>query len=100
MFIVDYKRSEVINIDRMLRITLSEVEGMIYARNESTIIILGVYEPNNRAKEVFEEMLEKCFPINPLIADDIDNDVLREMPNYIYTETPAKIGTYYYMPKK
>ena len=66
----------VINVDNVTIIMLcGELDGStIVIKNHPCQIVLGKY-PHSRAKEVFEDMLKKCFPTNFLVTSGLPDDV-------------------------
>lgn len=68
MYIVDYVRGEVVNIDNSISIYVDE--DKVYAVTTIRDIVLGEYETPDRAKEVFKEMLEECFNPNSKVESD------------------------------
>lgn len=62
----------VVNVDNVTIIALRE--SSIEIKNLPNGLILGEY-PHGRAKEVFEDMLEKCFPVNCLVTNRLPDDV-------------------------
>ena len=108
MYIVDYERGEVVNIDNATSIYRDEKN--ILAVTTVRDIILGSYESENRAKEVFAEMLEKVFPPNAFICQNCEMSDLAEIekqarktPLFVQTQGDAKIERFdigvYYMPE-
>lgn len=108
MFIVDFERGEVVNIDNSTSIYLDEKK--IYAVTTVRDIVLGEYETPDRAKEVFKEMLDKVFPQNTFVCQNCEMDELakieeqaRKTPLFVQTQGDAKIERFdigvYYMPE-
>ena len=108
MYIVDYERGEVVNIDNATSIYRDEKN--ILAVTTVRDIILGSYESENRAKEVFAEMLEKVFPPNTFVCQNCEMSDLAEIekqarktPLFVQTQGDAKIERFdigvYYMPE-
>lgn len=62
----------VVNVDNVTIIALRE--SFIEIKNLPNGLILGKY-PHDRTKEVFEDMLEKCFPVNCLVTSSLPDDV-------------------------
>ena len=65
MYIVDFERSEVVNMDNVNSIALgnkTKSNEIIANMNNGDIIILGVYDDSERACEVFDMLLAYCFP--------------------------------------
>ena len=61
VFIVDQKREKVVNIDMALQIHIDGCVIVAYSGIFHGELILGAYETNERAAEVFRQMLEECF---------------------------------------
>ena len=108
MYIVDYERGEVANIDNATSIYVDEKR--IYAVTTVRDILLGEYDTPDRAKEVFVEMLEKVFPPNTFVCQNCEMDELtkieeqaRKTPLFVQTQGDAKIERFdigvYYMPE-
>ena len=109
MYIVDYERGEVVNIDNSISIYADEKK--IYAVTTVRDIVLGEYETPDRAKEVFAEMLEKVFPPDIFICQNcemadlsrIEEEARKTAPFFIQTKDGAKIERFnisvYYMPE-
>jgi len=109
MFIVDYERGEVANIDNVTSIYVDEKR--IYAVTTVRDILLGEYDTPDRAKEVFAEMLKKVFPPNLMVAHNCTLDKMKieemrsehNMPLVVNTVGDARIERFdcgvYYMPE-
>lgn len=109
MFIVDYERGEVVNINNATSIYRDEKN--ILAVTTVRDIILGSYESENRAKEVFEEMLKYVFTPNLMVTHNctLDKMKIEEMrsehniPLVVNTVGDARIERFdcgvYYMPE-
>lgn len=109
MFIVDYERGEVVNIDNSTSIYVDE--SRIYAVTTVRDIVLGEYKTPDRAKEVFAEMLTDCFPSNLFLMrnceinqDDVNKAYENGKPMFIKTVGEnARIDQFdvraYYMPE-
>lgn len=109
MFIVDYERGEVANIDNATSIYVDEKR--IYAVTTVRDILLGEYDTPDRAKEVFEEMLKYVFPPNLMVAHNCTLDKMKieemrskhNMPLVVNTVGDARIERFdcgvYYMPE-
>ena len=110
MYIVDYKRGEVVNIDNTASIYRDGKN--IIAVTTVRDIILGSYESDNRVKEVFEEMLKWVFPPNMMVAHNCPSDEIMKiqemmsehnMPLILNTMGDARIERFdcgaYYMPQ-
>lgn len=110
MFIVDYERGEVVNIDNATSIYRDELN--IIAATSVREIILGKYESEDRTKEVFEEMLKCVFPPNLMVAHNCTLDKMKieemrskhNMPLVVNTVGDARIERFdcgvYYMPER
>ena len=109
MYIVDYERGEVVNIDNATSIYRDEKN--ILAVTTVRDIILGSYESENRAKEVFAEMLEKVFPPNTFVCQNCEMSDLAEIekqarktPLFVQCQGDATIQRFdigvYYMPER
>ena len=109
MYIVDYERGEIVNMDNVVSIFIND--RFIKAVTKVNDIILGRYETPERTKEVFEEMLDKVFPPNVYLMKncEIDKESLEQLqkadaPFFVSTKGDAKIERYdmgvYYMPEK
>lgn len=109
MYIVDYERGEVVNIDNATSIYRDEKN--ILAVTTVRDIILGSYESENRAKEVFAEMLEKVFPPNTFVCQNCEMSDLaeiekqaRKIPLFVQCQGDATIQRFdigvYYMPEQ
>lgn len=108
MFIVDYERGEVANIDNATSIYVDEKR--IYAVTTVRDILLGEYDTPDRAKEVFAEMLEKVFPPNTFVCQNCEMSDLAEIekqarktPLFVQCQGDATIQRFdigvYYMPE-
>lgn len=109
MFIVDYERGEVVNIDNSTSIYRDELN--IIAATSVRDIILGKYGSEDRAKEVFAEMLEKVFPPNTFVCQNCEMSDLAEIekqarktPLFVQCQGNATIQRFdigiYYMPEQ
>lgn len=109
MYIVDYERGEVVNIDNATSIYRDEKN--ILAVTTVRDIILGSYESENRAKEVFKEMLEMVFPPNTFVCQNCEMSDLAEIekqarktPLFVQCQGDATIQRFdigvYYMPEQ
>ena len=109
MYIVDYERGEVVNIDNATSIYRDEKN--ILAVTTVRDIILGSYESENRAKEVFKEMLEMVFPPNTFACQNCEMSDLAEIekqarktPLFVQCQGDATIQRFdigvYYMPEQ
>lgn len=109
MYIVDYERGEVANIDNATSIYVDEKR--IYAVTTVRDILLGEYDTPDRAKEVFKEMLEMVFPPNTFVCQNCEMSDLAEIekqamktPLFIQCQGDATIQRFdigvYYMPEQ
>lgn len=79
MFIVDWERNTVLNVDNFSGIFLADRK--IFAKyanvagHKSQDLSIGEYATKERAAEVFKDMLEKCFPANFQITSCLPDDV-------------------------
>lgn len=79
MFIVDWERNTVLNVDNFSGIFLADRK--IFAKYANVAghklqdLSIGEYATKERAAEVFKDMLEKCFPVNCLVTSSLPDDV-------------------------
>ena len=108
MYIVDYERGEIVNMDNVISIFKSD--RFIKAVTKVDDIVLGRYETPERTKEVFKEMLETVFPPNVYLMENCDIDKASfeklskdNFPLFVSTKGDAKIERYdvgvYYIPE-
>ena len=79
MFIVDMNRKITVNVDNV--ICINQDVKRITAVTKVDDIILGNYSTEERAAEVYREMLENIFPPNFIVTKntDVDFDELQKM---------------------
>lgn len=72
MFIVNQDRDEIVNTDNIVRIFVENDVRVIAETSNGTEVLLGMYlKRENKANEVFKEMLDNMFIPN-LIAINAD----------------------------
>lgn len=98
MYIIDFERCELVNIDNVISVRLER--DKIVATTIAEDIVLGIYDTPERTAQVYDEMLEKCFCSGmSAVADFVisDGTSLRTVKNIkIFQESDR----YYYMPKE
>ena len=65
MYIVSHDKKCVFNADLFITITHRSDTVIAFAPSDDESFILGKYKTDERAKEVFEQMLAECF--SPLV---------------------------------
>lgn len=60
MYIVSKNRQSVINVDNSRGLSVKGKSILVYFKSHDEIL-LGEYDAEERAQEVFEDMLAKCF---------------------------------------
>lgn len=107
MFIVDATRKITVNMANV--ISINQEMKRIVAVSKVDDIVLGTYDTEERAAEIYGKMLENISPPNFIVAKntDIDFDGLQKMKcNAIQLRTAgeAEVKLYdcgvYYMPEE
>lgn len=106
MFIVNQKRTEVVNVNNLIEIQFDD--NVIWGVSNVGKIPLGDYENAEEARKVFEKMLKVVFPTNAWILKDVDSNLVNlkindDLPLNIITKGDAEITRYdigvWYMPE-
>ena len=107
MFIVDATRKITVNMANV--ISINQETKRIVAVSKVDDIVLGTYDTEERATEIYGKMLENIFPPNFIVAKntDVDFDKLQKMKcNAIQlrADGEAEVKLYdcgvYYMPEE
>ena len=109
MYIVDYERGEVVNIDNTISVRMDK--NKITAVTKIDDIVLGIYDTPERTTAVFDEMLAKCFPPNTFVCQNCEMSDLAEIekqarktPLFVQCQGDATIQRFdvgvYYMPEQ
>jgi len=111
MFIVNWKRNQIVNMDKVLSIEINEKSIVYKETANERYVILGSYKDEERMLEVWKEMLDSLFPQKIICMQNIEitDEKVKEMlkDNAFCVVTPDKqpkvdfiAPTVFYMPKE
>lgn len=96
MFIVSKTRKAVVNISNAVGLSVRNKKVIAVFENTGEVL-LGEYETEERAQEVFEAILEKCFSPMIIHLQRMTNEDIKTLLEI--ESRPITIGTYY-MPEE